>query len=68
MRKTKANDRIDAKEAREGTDVDCSTCIERQACPRAAQNSFCTRWRSSDPAREGTDPNDAWRRGDPADL
>jgi hypothetical protein len=43
---------------------DCCTCAERKTCEKFAENSFCTRWHSNDPEKEGTDPNKAWARGD----
>ena len=47
---------------------DCSTCAERKTCERFQENSFCTRWHSEDPEKRGIDPNEAWKRGDPAEF
>ena len=43
---------------------DCCTCAERKTCEKFAENSFCTKWHSRDPEKEGVDPNEAWKRGD----
>ena len=42
---------------------DCSTCIRRKGCERAAENSYCTRWADREPEPKGADPNEAWERG-----
>ena len=42
----------------------CETCAERKTCEMYQENSFCTRWHSRDPEKEGVDPNEAWKRGD----
>jgi len=47
---------------------DCSTCAERKECEAYKESSFCTRWHSNDPDKQGIDPNEAWRRGDPVDF
>lgn len=47
---------------------DCCTCIKKKECSRYAENSYCTKWRGSEPEPEGPDPNEAWRRGDPVDF
>ena len=54
------------QERRQGPD--CCTCAERKTCERFQENSFCTRWHSEDPEKQGTDPNEAWIRGDPAEF
>ena len=55
-------------EAEKSQDPDCCTCAERKTCERYQENTFCTRWHSSDPEKRGIDPNEAWRRGDPAEF
>ena len=47
---------------------DCCTCIKRKGCEMYAENSYCTRWQGKEPEPEGTDPNEAWMRGDPVDI
>ena len=47
---------------------DCCTCAERATCERYQEGSFCTRWHSRDPEKQGIDPNVAWMRGDEADF
>lgn len=49
-------------------DMDCGTCVRKNECDRRAEGSFCTRWRGSEPEPKGTDPNQAWRRGEPVDF
>lgn len=50
-------------------DLDCSVCVLRKkGCRQAAEGTFCTRFRSAETEPEGTDPNAAWRRGDPVDF
>lgn len=54
------------QERRQGPD--CCTCAERKTCGRYQENSFCARWHSDDPEKQGIDPNEAWKRGDPAEF
>ena len=42
---------------------DCCTCVLRSECEVAEEGTFCTRWRGSEPAPAGPDPNEEWRRG-----
>lgn len=50
---------------REKPDIDCDTCVEKKkGCREASSGSFCTRWRSREAEKEGTDPAQAWARGD----
>ena len=63
-RKKKATRGISDK----GTGPDCTTCDERQTCPRYAENSFCGKWHREPPEKQGEDPNDLWRRGEPVDF
>ena len=47
---------------------DCATCIDRGDCRKAQAGHFCPRWRSEEPEKEGTDPNEAWMRGEQVDF
>lgn len=47
---------------------DCCTCAERSSCARFLEGSWCTKWHSRDPEKQGIDPNQAWIRGDPAEF
>lgn len=55
-------------EAEKQQGPDCSTCIHRKGCEMYAENSFCTRWQSKEPAPEGVDPNKAWERGEQVEF
>ena len=61
----RARHKVDNYDAQQAAGPDCSTCIHRKTCERYAENSFCGRWQSRQPEPEGTDPNEAWKRGDP---
>ena len=52
-----------AEDARE---PGCDTCFIRDVCPDAAEGRFCAWWHTREPAREGEDPNELWRRGEEA--
>ena len=47
---------------------DCCVCAERKTCELYHENSFCTRFHMNEPAPEGPDPNDLWRRGEEVDF
>ena len=47
---------------------DCSTCICRKTCDRAAENSFCTRWKSREPEEREPDPNRLWETGEEVEF
>lgn len=47
---------------------DCCTCAARRTCEKFQEGSFCTRWQSNDPEKQGVDPNEAWMRGDEVDF
>ena len=49
-------------------DLDCCVCIRRKSCANFAEGSFCSRFSSREFDPQGEDPNDLWRRGEPADL
>lgn len=48
----------------QGPDIDCTTCIHREGCERAAENTWCTSWKGREPADRGPDPNKKWYSGD----
>lgn len=46
-----------------GLGPDCSTCVRRKGCERAAQDSFCTKWQGREPEKREPDPNALWEQG-----
>lgn len=63
MRKRKSEGELEQTEKKPEHEPDCCTCAERRTCERYQENSFCTRWHSNDPEKQGIDPNEAWMRG-----
>lgn len=43
---------------------DCMNCWKREACSMAEEGFFCGAWQSKQPEPKGTDPNDAWEKGE----
>lgn len=43
---------------------DCTTCVRRGECERAAEGTFCPAWASAPPRDRGESPADKWARGD----
>ena len=65
MRKRRAVENRTEKD--EKARPDCSVCIHRDGCALYAENSFCTRFQSSEPERY-ENPNDLWERGEEVDF
>ena len=51
-----------------GTNVDCTTCLERKTCDRAQENSYCGRWHSREADPQGPDPNELWKKGEEVEF
>ena len=47
---------------------DCTTCILRAECARAAENSYCTQYRSRAAEERLPDPNELWKRGEEVEF
>lgn len=49
---------------------DCTTCTQRDVCPRFQAGTFCTSWQGAPPPKR--DPKDSpsarWLRGDISEL
>ena len=43
---------------------DCVNCWKKNICPQMEVGKFCGQWQSKEPAPKGTDPNEAWNRGE----
>ena len=67
MRKKKAVENYRKKED-EAQRPDCTICAGRKTCALARENSFCTRFRSSEPEPVGPDPNELWKRGEEVEF
>lgn len=60
--------RVDNMQEMEMKVPDCCICIHRNTCERYAENSFCGRFASREPAVREPDPNRLWETGEEVDF